>query len=59
MSLAFGALFLVFVLPKMMTLGLVGIERTALAILLELEELLVAAIFAGAKWVRSLSRLQA
>ena len=34
-----------------MTIGLVGIERTALAFLLALEELLVAVFLAGAKWV--------
>ena len=37
-----------------MTVGLVGVERTALAILLELEELLVALALVGAKWVSSL-----
>ena len=34
-----------------MTLGLVGFERAALAIILEVEELLVAAFLIGAKWV--------
>lgn len=37
-----------------MMFGLVGVEHTALAILLELEELLVAVVLAGAKWVSSL-----
>lgn len=51
LTVAFGSLFLVFVLPKVMTFGLVGVERTALAFLLEMEEILVAVLLAGAKWV--------
>lgn len=50
-SLALGFLTLVFVLPNLVTIGLVGIERAALAFVLELEELLVALFLAGAKWV--------
>lgn len=50
-SFAFGFLSLVFVLPNLVTIGLAGIERTALAFLLELEELLVSLFLAGAKWV--------
>lgn len=50
-SSAFGTLLLLLVVPNFMTLGLVGLERAALAIILELEELLVAAFLIGAKWV--------
>lgn len=46
-----SALFLFFVLPKVMAFGLVGVERTFLAFLLELEQLLVAAFLTGARWV--------
>lgn len=59
LTFAFGTLFLVFILPNLLTFGLVGAERTALAILLELEELLAASLFAGAKWVCSVMPLLA
>ncbi len=50
---ACGSLLLVFIVPKAMAFGLVGIERAFLFFLLELEQLLVAAFLTGAKWVRS------
>lgn len=50
-TFACGSLVLVFIVPKATAFGLVGVERALLSFLLELEQLLVAALLTGAKWV--------
>ena len=52
-TFACGSLVLVFIVPKATAFGLVGVERALLSFLLELEQLLVAALLTGAKWVCS------
>ncbi len=52
-TFACGSLVSVFIVPKAMAFGLVGIERAFLSFLLELEQLLVVAFLTGAKWVGS------
>lgn len=50
-TFACGSLVLVFIAPKVMAFGLVGIERAFLSFLLEIEQLLVVAVLTGTKWV--------
>ena len=50
-STAIGTLLLLLVVPHILPVGLVGIERAALEGLLKLEEVLRPALWTGAKWV--------
>ena len=50
-----GLLFLAFVVPRLVTMGLLGVERSLVTALLGFEELLTQALFAGAKWVGPIS----
>ena len=51
-TVALGSLFAVIAISRFATLGLVGLERLILGVLLKVEQVLVAIFLAGAKWVR-------
>lgn len=50
---ASALLLIAFVVPRIVTMGMLGIERSLVTTLLGFEELLTQALFSAAKWVRA------